>query len=110
MRLHNPPMARRLEFVPCWPKRILNKEKRADHWFWTPYSAYPYRGCQHVIRPESARSTAAAVEGVGMACGYIRRQAGALGKLAHMSVARRLWPCVPYSATARIVLSTTARR
>jgi DNA repair photolyase len=25
----------------------LNKGKRADHWFWTRYSAYPYIGCQH---------------------------------------------------------------
>jgi DNA repair photolyase len=25
----------------------LNKARRADHWFWTRYSAYPYIGCQH---------------------------------------------------------------
>ena len=25
----------------------MNKGKRADHWFWTRYSAYPYLGCQH---------------------------------------------------------------
>jgi len=28
-------------------KTILNKGKRADHWFWTRHSAYPYIGCQH---------------------------------------------------------------
>lgn len=40
-------MLRRAEFVPYSPKTILNKGKRADHWFWTRYSAYPYKGCQH---------------------------------------------------------------
>jgi DNA repair photolyase len=34
-------------FIPYKPKTILNKAKRADHWFWTRYSAYPYLGCQH---------------------------------------------------------------
>jgi DNA repair photolyase len=34
-------------FIPYQPKTILNKGKRADHWFWTRYSAYPYIGCQH---------------------------------------------------------------
>ncbi|HSQ26558.1 MAG TPA: radical SAM protein [Anaerolineales bacterium] len=40
-------MSRRLTFVSYKPKTILNKHKRADHWFWTRYSAYPYLGCQH---------------------------------------------------------------
>lgn len=40
-------MARRAVFVPYQPKTMLNKGKRADHWFWTRYSAYPYKGCQH---------------------------------------------------------------
>jgi len=40
-------MARRAAFVPYRPKTILNKGKRADHWFWSRYSAYPYVGCQH---------------------------------------------------------------
>ncbi len=40
-------MSRRLSFVPYRPKTILNKHKRADHWFWTRYSAHPYIGCQH---------------------------------------------------------------
>lgn len=40
-------MSRRTVFVPYQPKTILNKRKRADHWFWTRYSAYPYLGCQH---------------------------------------------------------------
>jgi DNA repair photolyase len=40
-------MSRRTAFVPYSPKTILNKGKRADHWFWTRYSAYPYIGCQH---------------------------------------------------------------
>jgi DNA repair photolyase len=34
-------------FEPYQPKTILNKSKRPDHWFWTRYSAYPYKGCQH---------------------------------------------------------------
>jgi DNA repair photolyase len=40
-------MSRRTEFAPYQPKTILNKGQRADHWFWTRYSAYPYVGCQH---------------------------------------------------------------
>ncbi|MCI0520371.1 MAG: hypothetical protein L0Z70_08970 [Chloroflexi bacterium] len=40
-------MTRRVMFKPYRPKTILNKHKRADHWFWTRYSAYPYIGCQH---------------------------------------------------------------
>jgi DNA repair photolyase len=40
-------MSRRTVFIPYRPKTILNKHKRADHWFWTRYSAYPYIGCQH---------------------------------------------------------------
>jgi len=40
-------MARRAEFVPYRPKTILNKHRRPDHWFWTRYTAYPYKGCQH---------------------------------------------------------------
>jgi DNA repair photolyase len=36
-----------LAFVPYRPKTILNKHKRPDHWFWTRYTAYPYKGCQH---------------------------------------------------------------
>jgi len=40
-------MSQRTQFVSYQPKTILNKGKRADHWFWTRYSAYPYLGCQH---------------------------------------------------------------
>lgn len=40
-------MPRRTVFIPYRPKTVLNKGKRADHWFWTRYSAYPYIGCQH---------------------------------------------------------------
>jgi DNA repair photolyase len=40
-------MSRRAVFQRYRPKTILNKSKRADHWFWTRYSAYPYIGCQH---------------------------------------------------------------
>jgi DNA repair photolyase len=40
-------MTQRTQFVNYQPKTILNKGKRADHWFWTRYSAYPYLGCQH---------------------------------------------------------------
>jgi DNA repair photolyase len=40
-------MSRKTVFVPYQPKTVLNKGKRADHWFWSRYSAYPYIGCQH---------------------------------------------------------------
>jgi DNA repair photolyase len=40
-------MPRRAEFVPYRPKTILNRHKRPDHWFWTRYTAYPYKGCLH---------------------------------------------------------------
>jgi DNA repair photolyase len=40
-------LSRRVVFQLYRPKTILNKSKRADHWFWTRYSAYPYIGCQH---------------------------------------------------------------
>jgi DNA repair photolyase len=40
-------MASRAEFVSYRPRTILSKHKRPDHWFWTRYTAYPYRGCQH---------------------------------------------------------------
>jgi DNA repair photolyase len=40
-------MAPKTRFVCYQPKTILNKGKRADHWFWTRYGAYPYLGCQH---------------------------------------------------------------
>jgi DNA repair photolyase len=40
-------LSRRTVFLTYRPKSILNKNKRADHWFWTRYSAYPYLGCQH---------------------------------------------------------------
>ena len=40
-------MSRRATFIPYSPKRLVNKSKRPDHWFWTRYSAYPYIGCQH---------------------------------------------------------------
>jgi DNA repair photolyase len=40
-------MAHKTRFVCYQPKTILNKGKRADHWFWTRYGAYPYLGCQH---------------------------------------------------------------
>ncbi len=39
-------MSRRTLFQCYQPKSILNKGKRADHWFWTRYGAYPYLGCQ----------------------------------------------------------------
>jgi DNA repair photolyase len=40
-------MEKRVEFVSYRPKTILNKHRRPDHWFWTRYTAYPYKGCQH---------------------------------------------------------------
>ncbi|MCK4470348.1 MAG: hypothetical protein KAW49_01040, partial [Anaerolineae bacterium] len=36
-----------VEYKLYRPKRILNKHKRPDHWFWTRYTAHPYIGCQH---------------------------------------------------------------
>ncbi len=36
-----------VEYQLYRPKRVLNKYKRADHWFWTRYTAHPYMGCQH---------------------------------------------------------------
>jgi DNA repair photolyase len=46
-KTYNILMSRRAQFIPYRPRHILNKSKRADHWFWTRYSAYPYIGCQH---------------------------------------------------------------
>jgi DNA repair photolyase len=40
-------MRRRVELQTYRAKTILNKHKRPDHWFWTSYTAYPYKGCQH---------------------------------------------------------------
>jgi DNA repair photolyase len=40
-------MSRRTIFEAYRPATILNKGKRADHWFWSRYSVYPYLGCQH---------------------------------------------------------------
>jgi DNA repair photolyase len=40
-------LGQKTHFVTYQAKTILNKGKRADHWFWTRYSAYPYLGCQH---------------------------------------------------------------
>lgn len=40
-------MTEKTSFIPYRPKTILNSHKRADHWFWSRYSAYPYVGCQH---------------------------------------------------------------
>ena len=40
-------LTQRARFTTYTPKAILNKGRRADHWFWTRYSAYPYTGCQH---------------------------------------------------------------
>ena len=47
VRRYNMAMARRVEFESYRPRTILNKHKRPDHWFWTRYTAYPYKGCQH---------------------------------------------------------------
>ena len=44
---YNVPMARRVEFESYRPRTILNKHRRPDHWFWTRYTAYPYKGCMH---------------------------------------------------------------
>jgi hypothetical protein len=35
--------------VPYRPRTILDKHKRPDHWFWTRYSAYPYKGCSTAV-------------------------------------------------------------
>jgi len=47
VRRYNMTMARRVEFFCCQPKTILNKGKHPDHWFWSRYSACPYKSCQH---------------------------------------------------------------
>lgn len=47
MHRYNDSMGRRTVFVPYRPKNILSRGRRADHWFWSRYSAYPYVGCQH---------------------------------------------------------------
>jgi DNA repair photolyase len=36
-----------VEYKLYRPRRILNRYKHADHWFWTRYTAHPYMGCQH---------------------------------------------------------------
>lgn len=36
-----------VEYKVYRPKRILNRHKHPDHWFWTRYTAHPYIGCQH---------------------------------------------------------------
>jgi len=46
-RRYHRPTAKRAEFVSFRPKTILNRGKRADHCFWSRYSAYPYKGCMH---------------------------------------------------------------
>lgn len=34
-------------YQPYQAKRILNRYKRPDSWFWNAYSAHPYVGCPH---------------------------------------------------------------
>jgi len=34
-------------YQPYRARRILNRHKRPDSWFWTAYSAHPYVGCSH---------------------------------------------------------------
>jgi len=36
-----------VSYQPYKAKRILNRHKRPDSWFWTAYSAHPYVGCPH---------------------------------------------------------------
>lgn len=36
-----------VQYVWYKPKKILNKHKHADSWFWDKYSAHPYIGCEH---------------------------------------------------------------
>ena len=40
-------MTRKVTFLPYKARSILNKHKHPDHWFWSRYTAYPYKGCQH---------------------------------------------------------------
>ncbi|MBU7017241.1 MAG: radical SAM protein [Theionarchaea archaeon] len=46
----------RVEYRVYKAKRILNKYKHADSWFWNRYSAHPYVGCEHACEYCYARA------------------------------------------------------
>ena len=46
----------RVEYRIYKAKRILNKYKHADSWFWNRYSAHPYVGCEHACEYCYARA------------------------------------------------------
>ena len=46
----------RVEYRVYKAKRILNKYKHADSWFWNKYSAHPYVGCEHACEYCYARA------------------------------------------------------
>jgi len=46
----------RVEYRVYKAKRILNKYKHADSWFWNKYSAHPYIGCEHACEYCYARA------------------------------------------------------
>ena len=48
--------AERVEYRVYKAKRILNKYKHVDSWFWNRYSAHPYVGCEHACEYCYARA------------------------------------------------------
>lgn len=47
---------KKIEYRVYKAKRILNKYKHADYWFWNRYSAHPYTGCEHACEYCYARA------------------------------------------------------
>jgi len=45
-----------IEYKVYKAKRILNKYKHVDSWFWNKYSAHPYTGCEHACEYCYARA------------------------------------------------------
>lgn len=45
-----------IEYKVYKAKRILNKYKHVDSWFWNKYSAHPYVGCEHACEYCYARA------------------------------------------------------
>lgn len=47
---------KKVEYRVYKAKRVLNKYKHADSWFWNKYSAHPYVGCEHACEYCYARA------------------------------------------------------
>lgn len=50
------PPKKRVEYRVYKAKRVLNKYKHVDPWFWNKYSAHPYVGCEHACEYCYARA------------------------------------------------------